>query len=318
MRKILLPIALLLLFLFPCLTAAQDTGTGMDFLNIGPTPRVLSLSEAVTSRPSGVASIYSNPSLLAREPRSVVDVAYTLWIANVNNQFAGVNFARERSAIAFSVYNSSSDGFEARDRPGPSAGNFSIGYISLAGAYALQLGSFSAGVSGQYLREEIFQYRASGYSVTAGASLSMADERILIGSALQNIGRMQSLDNHSSSLPSSFNLGLSAQVLEISSPGANDFPMVFTLTGDWHYYLSERLPGDYTRSDQKRSFYSLALSLLAADLFVLETGYRFGNTERPFSAGAGLLLDPLRINYAFVPFSTGFGSVHSFGLQYYF
>src|SRR5690625_4691204 len=134
------------------------------FLNIGPTPRVLSLSEAVTSRPSGVASIYSNPSLLAREPRSVVDVAYTLWIANVNNQFAGVNFARERSAIAFSVYNSSSDGFEARDRPGPSAGNFSIGYISLAGAYALQLGSFSAGVSGQYLREEIFQYRASGYS----------------------------------------------------------------------------------------------------------------------------------------------------------
>ena len=94
--------------------------------------------------------------------------------------------------------------------------------------------------------------------------------------------------------------------------------MVFTLTGDWHYYLSERLPGDYTRSDQKRSFYSLALSLLAADLFVLETGYRFGNTERPFSAGAGLLLDPLRINYAFVPFSTGFGSVHSFGLQYYF
>src|SRR5690625_558245 len=109
MRKILLPIALLLLFLFPCLTAAQDTGTGMDFLNIGPTPRVLSLSEAVTSRPSGVASIYSNPSLLAREPRSVVDVAYTLWIANVNNQFAGVNFARERSAIAFSVYNSRSE-----------------------------------------------------------------------------------------------------------------------------------------------------------------------------------------------------------------
>src|SRR5690625_3123059 len=118
MRKILLLIALLLLFLFPCLTAAQDTRTGMDFLNIGQTPRMLSLSEAVTSRPSGVASICSDPSLLAREPRSVVDVAYTLWIANVNNQFAGVNFARERSAIAFSVYNTSSDGFDARDQIG--------------------------------------------------------------------------------------------------------------------------------------------------------------------------------------------------------
>lgn len=318
MRKNILPVYLLLLLLCPCLAAAQDTGTGMDFLNIGPTPRVLSLSEGVTSRPSGVASIYSNPSLLARESRSVVDVAYTLWIANVNNQFAGVNFARERSAIAFSIYNSSSDGFEARDRPGPPAGNFSIGYISLAGAYAMQLGGFSAGISGQYLREEIFQYRASGYSVTAGASLAMADERILIGSALRNIGRMESLDNHSSTLPSSFNLGISAQVLEVSSPGANDFPMIFTLTGDWHYYLSERLPGDYTALDQRKSFYSLALSLLAADLFVLESGYRFGNTERPFSTGAAMLIDPLRINYAFVPFSTGFGSVHSFGIQYFF
>src|SRR5690625_7749246 len=99
--------------------------------------------------PSGVASIYSNPSLLAREPRSVVDVAYTLWIANVNNQFAGVNFARERSAIAFSVYNSSSVVLEARGRPGPSAGNFSIGYISLAGPLALQLGTLSTGVSVQ-------------------------------------------------------------------------------------------------------------------------------------------------------------------------
>src|SRR5690625_7774098 len=109
----------------------------MDFLNIGPTPRVLSLSEAVTSRPSGVASIYSNPSLLAREPRSVVDVSYTLLIANVNNQFAGVNFARERLAIAFSVYNSSSDGFDARDRHGPSARHFCHGVLSLACPCAL-------------------------------------------------------------------------------------------------------------------------------------------------------------------------------------
>src|SRR5690625_5364592 len=103
MRKIFLPIASLLLFLFPCLTAAQDTGTGMDFLNIGPTPRVLSVSEAVTSRPSGVASIYSNPSLLARETRYVGDVACTLWFANVNIRFAGLDFVVCRSAVAFCV-----------------------------------------------------------------------------------------------------------------------------------------------------------------------------------------------------------------------
>lgn len=298
--------------------AAQDTGTGLDFLNIGPSPRLLSVSEAATSIPAGVASVYSNPALLAFEQRSVIDAAYTLWIANVANQFAGVNFARENSAIAFSIYNSSADGFEARDQPGPSAGSFSMGYISLAGAYSRQFGPFSAGISAQYLREEIFQYRASGYSLTAGAALSLADDRILVGSALRNIGNMQSLDDRSSTLPSSFNLGFSAKVLEINSPGANDFPMIFTLTGDWQYFMTDRLQSDYTHSDLKNSFYSVAVSMLAADLFILETGYRFGNTERPFSSGISLLIEPVRVNYAFVPFSTGFGSVHSFGIQYYF
>lgn len=316
MKKTVLTFCVILIC--PWLAAAQDTGAGLDFLNIGPTPQVLSISEAATSTPAGVASIYTNPSLLALEPRSVIDVAYTLWIANVNNQFAGVNFKRENSAIALSIYNSSSDGFEARDQPGPSSGNFSIGYFSLAGAYSHQFGPFSAGISAQYLREDIFQYRASGYSLTAGAALSLADDRILVGTALRNIGNMESLDSRSSSLPSSFNLGVSARMLEINSPGANDFPMIFTLTGNWQYYLSERLQSDYTQSDQKKSFYSIALSMLAADLFILETGYRFGNTERPFSAGVGLLIEPMRVNYTFVPFSTGFGSVHSFGIQYFF
>lgn len=297
---------------------AQDSGTGLDFLNIGPSPRVLSVSEAATSIPAGVASIYTNPSLLATEPHSAIDIAYTLWIANVQNQFAGVNFARENSAIAFSIYNSSSDGFEARDQPGSAAGNFSIGYLSLAGAYAYTFGSFSAGISAQYLREEIFQYRASGYSFTAGAALSTANDRIRIGSALRNIGNMENLDERSSKLPASFNLGLSAQVLEVTSPGANDLPLIFTVTGDWQYFLFGRFQSDYTPSDQNNSFYSIAVSMLAADLLVLETGYRFGNTERPFSAGLSLLIDPVRVNYAFVPFSTGFGSVHSFGIQYFF
>ncbi|NBC02766.1 MAG: hypothetical protein GVY20_03580, partial [Bacteroidetes bacterium] len=141
-------LAILTLLLSIPKTYAQDTGSGLDFLNIGPSSRMLSLSEATTATVIGPSAIYSNPSLLVFDDQSSLDVSYTLWIANVNNQFAAMNLKRDNRAFAFGVYSSGSDGFEARDQPGPSVGNFSIRYLSLAGAVAQKLGPLSMGVTG--------------------------------------------------------------------------------------------------------------------------------------------------------------------------
>jgi len=313
-----LVLLLLIILLATGRGTAQETGSGLDFLNIGPSAALLSISEASSAATVGPAAIYSNPAMLAFEERSALDVNYSLWIADVKNQFAGVNFVRDRSALAFGVYNSAADGFEARDRPGPSAGNFSVGYLSLSGAAAHRFGPLSIGITGQFLREEVFQFRATGYAVSAGAALLLFDGRLRAGTALRNLGEMESLDEQSTKLPASISAGISADVLNITTPGNNDFPVLITMLADYTHRLEEPGTGDFVRSDSDDPFISFATEITAANLLFVNAGYRFGPTERPFSLGGGLSLDTITVRYALVPFSTGFGTVHSFGLQYHF
>ncbi len=296
----------------------QDIGSGLDFLNISPSTNLLGIAEAQTATLAGPASIYSNPALLAFENRSGLDLAYTLWIANVRNQFAAINMPRNRSSLAFSVYNSRSDEFFARDQPGPPAGTLSISYLSLASGWAYRVGPISAGVTLQYLREEIFQFRANGYSLSFGTAASFSQDRIRIGAAVLNLGEMQALDEIATLLPSAFRMGLNADIIEISTPGYNDLPILISLHADYQQPIEDSPSSDFIETNRREAFYNLGLSAELAELFTLRSGYKFGPTERPFSLGAEISLDPINIHYAMIPFSTGFGTVHSIGLQYYF
>lgn len=312
-------LSLITLFtLFFTTAYSQDTGSGLDFLNIGPSARSLSISQATTATVTGPMSIYSNPALLALDPNSSAEVNYTLWISNVNNQFAALNYRKNQTAYAFAIFNSGSDGFEARDTPGASAGNFSVGYLSIAGAIAREMGPLSFGVTAQYLREEVFQFRANGFAFTGGVSAQLFEERVTAGLSINNLGDMESLDEQSTKLPSSINAGLHIDLIEFTTTGFNDLPILISFIADWKKPLEAEAVSIAFDGDTTDDFISLAFSANAGDLLYLQSGYRFGPTERPLSFGLGLSIDPIRVNYALVPFSTGFGTVHSFGVQYYF
>jgi hypothetical protein len=311
-------ILLLLSVLFTANVYAQDTGSGLDFLNISPTADQLSLSQAGSASVTGPAAIYSNPAQLAMAASSSVDLGYTFWIANVENQFAGINLLRNRSAFGFAVYSSGAGDFEARDRPGESSGNFSVEYLSLSGAFAYRTGPVSVGVTAQYLREEIFQYVANGYAFSVGAAARFLDERVRLGASVNNLGEMDELNQVSTPLPSTLNIGASAGLVEFTTPVEDDLPVLLTLHADWNKPLEERSGGDFTGSDDGDGFLSLALQADLGELFSLRGGYRIGPTERPVSFGMNFLVEPLRVQYAIVPFTTGYGTVHSLGIQYHF
>lgn len=313
------PFSLIILFTLIFTTAySQDTGSGLDFLNIGPSARSLSISQATTAALTGPSSIYSNPALLALEPGSSAEANYTLWISNVNNQFAAFNFRKNQTAYAFAVYNSGSDGFEARDMPGSSAGNFSVGYLSIAGAIARQVGPLSFGVTAQYLREEVFQFRANGFAFTGGVSAQLFEDRVTAGLSINNLGDMESLDEQSTTLPSSINAGLHIDLIEFTSTGFNDLPILISFLADWKKPLESEAVSITFDGDSIDDYISLAMNINAGDLLYFQSGYRMGPTERPLSFGLGFSIAPVRVNYAIVPFSTGFGTVHSFGVQYKF
>lgn len=309
---------LLALFITCDLIAQQDTGSGMDFLSIAPSAQQLSLAEATSATLTGSSAIYSNPALLVMEPESSVEINYTLWIAEVNNQFASVNFLRDDYAFGFGLYNSRSSGFEARDRPGDSAGSFAISYLSVSAAAAYKLGPLSAGITGHFLREEIFQLRANGYGFSAGIATELLQERVRVGTVIQNLGKMDELDVNSTTLPATFRLGAAADIIEFTTPGMNDLPVLLTLHTEWIHPIEELPSSDFIDRNGNNDFFSLALSADIADLFDFRGGYKFGPTERPISFGLGMNIEPIIVNYAMVPFSTGFGMAHSIGIQFYF
>jgi hypothetical protein len=297
---------------------AQNTGSGLDFLNVGPSARLLALNEAGTASPIGPSAIFTNPALLILEDNSSADINYTSWISGVNNQYGAINLLRENHAFGFAVYSSRADNFEARDVPGPSQSSFSISYLSLAGSFAKQFGPFTAGVTGQFLREEVFQFRANGYAFNVGLAASFLDNRIRAGASVVNIGEMDELDVESTTLPTNLRIGIHSELLELSAPVQDDLSILFSLDFDYIQPLEDNTTSDFASGSGDDPFFNIGITSTIADLISVQGGYKFGPTERPVSFGAAFLINPVRINYALVPFNTGFDTVHSIGLQYYF
>ncbi|MEX0723946.1 MAG: PorV/PorQ family protein [Gracilimonas sp.] len=308
-----------LVLLFSCVSVPLlAQGSGFEMLSISPTPYSLSKAEATTSISDGAASIYSNPALLAYNKNSSIDLGYTFWIAEETNIFGGVNFLRDRSALAFSFYTSGSSEYEQYSGPGQSNGTFAIQYLSISAAYAYDFNYFTLGGAAQYLNEEIFTYKANGYAFNFGIASQLLDERLRLGASFTNLGEMEKLNIEATTLPSTFKTGISADIVEFTAPKNDDLPILISAYADFIHPMAENSDRNYADYSSSEKFFNLGLSINIAEVLELSGGYKTQNNVRPISFGAGFITNELKFNYALIPFNTGYGTVHSIGIQYKF
>lgn len=310
--RILVYLAILLFIALP----ASARQSGVKFLEIRPTPSDLARSGASVATPNGSASLFFNPALLALDKNSSINLGYTNWVLDSQNIFGGVNFRRGKRAIAFSFYTSGVTGLEQRNEPGESNGDFSIQYLSISGAYAYDFNYFTAGITGHYLNEEVFPFRATGYAVNLGLATSLMKDRIRIGASMLNLGEMEKLNQIPTELPSSLNIGIAADVIEFTHKKSQDLPILITLMADYVIPDKASDSNNFTDYNPEESYLNLGLSLEIAEVLQLNTGYKTGNNTRPVSYGVGFITEKVIFNYALIPFNTGFGTVHSIGIQY--
>lgn len=303
---------LFLVFVFSQLNAQSS---GIQFLEIGPTAAELSLSGAAVATPNGASSIYTNPSLLVLQDRPSLSFGYTNWILDTKNLFGGINLKSGNRAFAFSFYTSGISGFEQRNNPGESNGDFSIQYLSISGAYAINLKGINVGFSTQFLTEDIYPFRATGYAFNFGISTSLSNGGIRLGSSILNIGTMEKLDETATILPSTFNLGIAVDVLEFTHKKNPELPILFTLMGDFVQPI-ESISSNEEDFIPVKSYFNVGLELLVSQIVKINIGYRTQQNVRPMSYGIGFIAEKVSFDYAIIPFNTGFGTVHSIGLQY--
>lgn len=310
MRALLIPIFLVVLS-----SSLYGQSSGLQLLEVGPTATELSISEATVATPNGSSSMYTNPALLVMQNRPTISLGYTSWIADSDNLFGGINLKKGNRSIAFSFYTSGISGFEQRNNPGESNGEFSIQYLSISGAYAYDFKILKAGIAGHYLNEEVFPFRANGYAFNIGLAGELLDERLRWGASILNMGEMEKLDQVATELPTSFNVGVSMDVLEFVHGKSPNLPILATLMADWVHPMNESIL-DNQNFNPSESYFNLGLSLLVSEVVRVNTGYKTQDNVRPYSFGLGFITEKVTFNYALIPFNTGFGTVHSIGLQY--
>lgn len=311
-------ILLTLLVFLGLVASSHGQASGLHMLSIGAGTQSLSLNEAVTVELLGGSNLYSNPANLALEENSSLNADYTLWIGDIKHTHAAVNFKKGNRGLALGFIGSKTDDIPLRgNQAGPSQGTFNTSFLSLAAGYAYRFGQLALGGTVQYLREEYYIYNASGYGINLGTALTMLDKRLRFGASLLNLGEMSDLRNTSTRLPTTARAGFRAELFTFSPPQNTDLPITVNLLNDWVFPL--KAVSYSTQGESNKNAYSnISLEFDIADIIQLRSGYKTGNNERHWSFGAGILFNSITANYAMVPFSTGFGTVHSLGLQYHF
>jgi hypothetical protein len=318
--KIILKLSILtiILMLVPFVVLIAQNNAGLQFLTIGPNAHSLALSEAHTAVPLGSTSLFTNPANLMLSEQSNLSASYTLWIGDTQNTQASAAIRGKNHTYAIGILSSLVDDITVRNQPGPPEGNFSVRYVAVSGAYARQIGFLSLGASLSYLYEQFFQLSASGYGFSAGMTGSFLDNRLRAAMSVNNLGQMQKLNVERSELPTQFRTGIDVNAVQLSAFSGAEIPVVINLSADYVLPLNEKNLNAQNNLIESGEYLAFGLDAGLYDIVNVRAGYRTGDTARKWSFGAAIQVDPVKVHYAFIPFETGFGMVHSISMQYFF
>jgi len=146
-----------------------------------------------------------------------------------------------------------------------------------------------AGVSAGWLMEKIDIYRANAVALGAGM-IYLWDFGLAAHAAVANAGPQFTFRTEKNQPPTIYRAGIGFHRDQLTV----NADYVSIKSGDSHIHFG-------------------AEYLLQQALF-LRAGWQTGYDSRNFSAGAGFIYDMLRIDYAFVPYSSDLGNVHRFTL----
>ncbi len=289
---------MLLALIFTINSFAQNIGTGLTFLKLGIGARSIAMGEAFTAVTDDNGSTSYNPATLRSASHNEIALMHKEWIEGTTSEYLGTTILGDKFTYAISVLKTSVSDIEIRNMPGPSEGTFSAKNFALGGTMSLSpADNFSLGVTGKFLYEKIFTDEASGYGIDVGA-LYKATDNFFIGTSILQIGSMSHLRNESSVLPTSWRLGASY------GDAINE-----------EFSFLASLDGNKTFKDSN-SHFNFGGEITYNQLIALRVGYQTGYETRSFSTGLGVSYGIVRFDYAFVPFTGGFNSTHTFSVSF--
>jgi hypothetical protein len=237
-------------------------------------------------------NIEYNPAANVRQPYGRIGISHHSFIQDRQTSSLAIIFPAKGLDFGVHLRLSSVGDIEARDNTPTSEPLYTFG----ADDFALRVFSafrimdkLQGGVSVGWLMEKIDVHRGSAFAAGLGLMYHLRPD-LLVHASASNVGGKVTFIDEKENLPSIYRAGANYHKdnLSVSADYVN------VKSGDSHVHVG-------------------AEYLIEKALF-LRAGYQTGYDSRNFSAGAGFIYRNLRVDYAFVPYSSDLGSSHRFTL----
>lgn len=298
MKKNFFIINIFLLFFFSAVLFAQNDGagnTGLAFLKFGAGARSIAMAEAFSSLADDATAYIYNPARLNFGVKNNVTFMYNASVQDMNTDYVAGKFSvSDKIVLAVGFFTTSVNDIQIRNIPGASLGEFDTRNLSTGISMGYKINpNLSIGITGKFLYEKIYVDEASGIGFDFGTNYSKNNFNFAL--VLSNIGSMNELKVQSSKLPTLMRLGGSYKYSK------KDFGFTFAIDGfkvldGGTFHVLAGAEGGYK------------------DFVFLRAGYQSSYENKGVTTGVGFKYKALVLDYAFVPYYSGFGTSNTISL----
>jgi hypothetical protein len=277
------------------LICAQGAGnSGLAFLKLGYGSRNIALSDLGVVAGNELNAVNYNPSILTIIDKTQLTFSHSNLIEGTRSELFGAGFNVFGIPLAVMINTTSIPDIEIRTRPGEAISKFDANYFAASLSGSLKVfNHFHSGITIKYLYENLYTDEASGYAFDFGFTYTGIMDGLSLGVSLRNIGMMNQLRETSTKLPKDLRLGASYILL------ITDAKFSISLLGGFQKYL-----------DADNSHLHLGTEINYDDFFFIRGGCISGYDAKNVTAGFGIKLKSLNLDYAYVPFKYGLGDNH--------
>jgi hypothetical protein len=280
------------LLLFPLLVLAQGTSRGAASLKLPTTPFVAATGESFIADPTSLHSILVNPANIASRSSYDVMFSHTEWLLDSRTEFLVLAAPLRLGSLSLALCNTSWDGFEVREVPGPAIGTFNFQSAFLQLTYGVELTeTIRIGIAPKYLYEKIYVDETTGYGIDAGVLYTPPVDGLILGASLTGLGSLAAYRTERIDLPSQIRLGgtysFSAKEVSFRTAAAFSSELGVSL-----HHMNIGAEASYN------------------NIISVRLGYKTGIAIYGFSAGIGIRYSIAVIDYAYVPFNLQVGNAH--------
>ena len=298
LNKILM---LLIIFGLAVILSAETSGEyGFQLLKIASGPEGASQAGTGAFNSGEAYAFMINPTAGLFADHRAISIAQNYWIFDTKLNSAGYINTNGKTAFGVAYRYLDYGKLENRTDTGELIGEFHPMDLifSLNFGYRITPNQY-AGINANALYEKIDTASSFGYTFDLGYTYLSFFKGQKFSAAIKNLGQTSAMENETIDLPISFELGV------IQEFDINTIKLFSELK------LIRNIDDDEFKA-------VLGTKVRLNNIFDLKLGYKLNFDAESFSAGFGINLKKISIDYAYVPFEYHINDVHVIGLTYKF